>query len=172
MIINTLYTLGYKGVPFQLLKVAAQTVNVLVVDTRYKANSPAPQWRSGYMAKELGGHYLHLPALGNVNYKNGGDVLIADPDAGVLVVVQALRERSVILLCACENVETCHRLVVAKLVQAAETCDIKHLSKVDLETWTTPVQPFDVLPNMDLTQRALVEGVPEKVVKPKQIRLF
>lgn len=172
MIFQTLYTLGYTGIPFALLKQAVQQVNVLVVDTRFKAASRAAQWRYGYMAEQLGEHYLHLPALGNENYK-GGDIKIADPATGVPAVLKQLQQRSVILLCVCAELDTCHRLVVAKLVQQAGDCSVKHLTKADLEAWVAPVQPFDVLPDNDQKQYGL-PGVemPDKIIKLKQKSLF
>ena len=52
--------------------------------------------------------YYHIPALGNVNYR-GGPIVIADYAAGKHVIEDLRsRARTVVLLCVCADVQTCH----------------------------------------------------------------
>jgi uncharacterized protein (DUF488 family) len=141
---HTLYTLGYTGLKPELIAQAAQAKHALVVDTRYRAQSRQPHWNKKALTLLLGQHYVHLPSLGNVNYKNGGEIVIADPDVGVPFVVQRLQKQPVVLLCVCADVDTCHRKVVAELVQAACGCDVQHIGADDLRVWVE--QPPHQLP--------------------------
>ena len=127
---NVLYTLGYTGIePFQLLSLA-QFLRAVVIDTRYSSRSRAPQWNGMELAKLFGKRYEHLPALANLNYKSGGPIEINLPN--IQQVVSILTGQSVILICSCPDVETCHRRIVAGMVKAAFSCSVIHLSKEDL----------------------------------------
>jgi hypothetical protein len=46
--------------------------------------------------------------LGNVNYRTGGPIQLANPEAAVPIVADHLAQRPVILLYGCANVQTCH----------------------------------------------------------------
>jgi uncharacterized protein (DUF488 family) len=129
---NTLYTLGYTGIkPAQLLQKATE-LKAIVLDTRYSPRSRAPQWNGLELQNLLGQQYQHLPALGNINYKSGGPIEINLPKVGTQQVVSILAGQAAILLCACPDVETCHRRIVAEMVQAACGCEVIHLGKEDL----------------------------------------
>lgn len=128
---NILYTLGYTGIePSQLLSLAQQQ-RAIVLDVRYSPRSRVPQWNGMELARLFGQRYEHLPALGNVNYKSGGPIEINMPTVGVQQVVSILTGQSVILLCVCPDVETCHRKIVAEMVKAAYVCEVIHLDKGD-----------------------------------------
>ena len=130
---HKLYTLGYTGIkPAQLLAKAIE-LDAIVLDTRYSPRSRVLQWNGMELARVLGQHYQHAPALGNINYKSGGAIEINMPRVGTQQVVSMLVTRSVILLCACPDVSTCHRRVVAEMVQAACQCEVIHLSRDDLK---------------------------------------
>jgi uncharacterized protein (DUF488 family) len=133
---QTLYTLGYTGIkPAQLLA-KVEMLGAIVLDVRYSPRSRAHQWNGIEMARLLGQHYQHVPALGNINYKSGGPVEINMPQVGVPQVMAILAARSAILLCACPDHETCHRSIVAGLVQAMCHCEVIHLGKEDLRSGT------------------------------------
>ncbi len=134
---QTLYTIGYSGISVEVLAAATQKQRWLVVDTRLMPASRQPQWNKKALTLRLIEGYLHLPALGNVNYKNGGAIAIADAASGVPVVVRRLEVQPVLLLCVCASVWTCHRRVVAELVQAACGCDLVHLAPGQLEALAT-----------------------------------
>lgn len=78
-----------------------------------------------------------VEGLGNANYKGLGhsEIVIHQPEEGVRYVVRRLMEREVVLLCACAQLQTCHRLVVANLVQAASGCEVTHLRESHLSEW-------------------------------------
>ncbi len=55
---------------------------------------------------------------GNVNYK-GGPIRLANPAVGIAGLVRYLREdHDLILLCKCEDYETCHRKLIVDLLVA------------------------------------------------------
>jgi uncharacterized protein (DUF488 family) len=128
---HKLYTLGYTGIkPDQLLTKAIE-LEAIVLDIRYAPRSRVLQWNAMELARRLGQSYQHVPALGNVNYKNGGPIEINRPRIGTQQVVSMLVTQAVILLCACPDVSTCHRRVVAEMVQAVCQCEVTHLNKND-----------------------------------------
>jgi uncharacterized protein (DUF488 family) len=120
--IGTLYTIGYAH-PDAAIQVG-QLMNqehMLLVDIRY---SPYSRWRPawGHEALEatFGECYLWKQRLGNVNYQHpelGIKLAEGHEDAAREVAKLLARGISVILLCTCKNARTCHRSLVAKLVQ-------------------------------------------------------
>jgi activating signal cointegrator 1 len=110
-----IYTTGYASTTLESLAQYAEQLDALVVDIRMSAYSRNPQWQRNAMMKRLGRRYVHLPALGNVNYKNGRSIVIADPRKG-LAYLQSLN-RPAILLCGCIHPDTCHRTAVAELLR-------------------------------------------------------
>jgi uncharacterized protein (DUF488 family) len=126
----TIYTAGYAapGWTPEGLRAEAVRLGALVVDVRLFPRSQRAGWAGAALEPVLGEHYVHVPELGNRNYRSrGGPIQIADPQGGVARVAPLLVERSVILLCRCPQVETCHRRIVAALVQAAMEAPIVHL---------------------------------------------
>jgi hypothetical protein len=94
----------------------------MLVDIRYSPWSRwQPQWRKAVMRERYGYRYLHLKALGNVNYnKPGRPIQLLDPEKSVQAAAQFLQSGwSMMLLCACKNYETCHRKVVYDLISQA-----------------------------------------------------
>jgi uncharacterized protein (DUF488 family) len=126
---NTVYTLGYaqRDSREKLRRLVAGRVEV--VDIRYAPHSSRPEWSREYLAAWLGSRYQHLRALGNVNYRSAHlPIQLLDEQVGVLDVMIWLQEGyDVCLLCACADVATCHRRVVADLVQAVCSCTVVHL---------------------------------------------
>lgn len=111
-----IYTTGYTGKkPGDLLALARDN-NAVIVDIRKSASSRVPCWRGPELASLLGERYVHAPQLGNNNYKAGGDIQIADIEGGVRAVL-AIEKPAVILLCACERADICHRSVVAEALR-------------------------------------------------------
>ena len=129
---HTLYTLGYTGLKQAQLLEIVQTLGAMVVDTRFSPRSRAVQWTGSGLRKLLGESYLHLPSLGNVNYKGDGPIKINKPAEGIPQVVSLLAQQPVILLCVCGDVHTCHRKVVAELVQQACGCVVAHLKNGEI----------------------------------------
>jgi uncharacterized protein (DUF488 family) len=141
---NTLYTLGYTGIrPAQLLA-KADALGALVLDIRYSPRSRVGQWTGTELNRLLGLRYRHLPELGNVNYKEGGPIEINMPTVGVQQVVSILNTQPAILLCACPDVDTCHRKIVAEMMQAKCGCEVIHLTAKDLTLETQKPQQLDL----------------------------
>jgi len=110
------FGIGYSGrEPVEIHRLALQ-LNAVVVDIRLSPRSRKPEWNKGRLTTMLGNRYLHLPELGNVNYK-GGDILLKDPDVGIAVLLRELQSRSIILMCVCGEFSKCHRRVVADLLK-------------------------------------------------------
>ena len=114
-----LYTLGYSGWTPDAIQEAAQTHNAVVCDIRYAPVSRRPPWRKPQLTQRLGARYQHVQALGNRNYKSGGPIALADYNTGKQAIVDILATgQAVILMCACKDLATCHRLIAAEQLAA------------------------------------------------------
>jgi uncharacterized protein (DUF488 family) len=112
-----LYTVGYATWTLDALTRQIEELNALLLDIRYSPFSRQPQWRKRNLVAHFGERYVHVQALGNVNYK-GGQMLISDYDAGKRLVQSFLAASNAILMCACARVAQCHRLYVATRLEA------------------------------------------------------
>jgi uncharacterized protein (DUF488 family) len=166
---HTLYTLGYTGAKPVQLQAVVQQLGAVMVDTRYSLASRAVQWTGKGLRELLGESYQHIRALGNVNYKNGGPILINKPEEGVPQVVALLEHQPVILLCVCKDHHTCHRAVVADLVVQACGCAVQHLKSVEIST----SQPKgELFPQADyrVNPSPTPSDAAQKVEKTKEIK--
>lgn len=116
------YLFGYAGYTSAQLEKAANALGAVVVDIRFSSRSRNPQW-SGLTLWRLFGdeRYLHVPQLGNVNYKNGGEIKIFNLDLGVRRMCRFMEERgaaAAILVCGCKDAAGCHRTVVGDALRA------------------------------------------------------
>ncbi|MBE2271227.1 MAG: DUF488 domain-containing protein [Anaerolinea sp.] len=128
----TIYTLGYSKVKIEDLETVIRRDELIVIDTRFNPYSPNPAWRKGALAKRLGDHYRHVHAFGNRLYKQGGIELV-DVAAGIEQVLPLLEKGvSIVLLCACADITTCHRRVVAEALAEASGCPVVHWTPDDL----------------------------------------
>lgn len=127
--VNPLYTIGYSGLDRNALAAFVQAEGALVIDTRLVPQSRLPQWRKAALERALGERYRHVVELGNVNYKTDGPVELKDQTNGLRIVLQALAEQPVVLLCGCRDVVTCHRKTVAELTGWPR---VEHLRPDDL----------------------------------------
>ncbi|TMC15488.1 MAG: DUF488 domain-containing protein [Chloroflexi bacterium] len=117
-----LFTLGYmaSGADEKLMQLIADPAFMLV-DIRTSAFSRfRPAYRRDALVRRCGNQYLHVPQLGNVNYRDRDlPVVLADPSVGLPYVLCLLDSGySVCLLCGCAHVQTCHRQVVSDLLLA------------------------------------------------------
>ena len=125
-----IYTLGYTGWKPADIKQEVEQLHAVLLDIRFSPTSRHPQWSKKQLSALLGERYMHSQALGNRNYK-GGPTELVDYEAGKALVVSLLEHgTSVILMCACPNVATCHRLEVATRLEA------------DLGSWAEAVHLF------------------------------
>ena len=126
---KTVYTFGYGGKTPQELANTAASLGAVVVDIRFSPRSRRPEWNGGQLRDFLAGQgvrYAHAKPLGNENYK-GGPIKLYQPDLGVKVVQALLDTQPVLLLCACREVATCHRLTAAELLQERLGVNVVHL---------------------------------------------
>jgi Protein of unknown function, DUF488 len=121
---GTLYTLGYAADDATTqLQAWMRKDTTYLIDIRKSPHSYwLPQWEQAALAATYGPRYRWEPRFGNLNYRN--------PEAGIALAVgheEAARSAalwlahgySLVLLCACKNPRSCHRSLVAKLVQDA-----------------------------------------------------
>lgn len=111
-----IYTAGYAGHTPQELKQVAELLGAVVFDIRLSPRSRVHGWNfDELLALFKDGDYLPVQTLGNLNYL-GGPIRICDAANGLHQVNMQSLTRPVILLCGCQNYESCHRSHVAQLL--------------------------------------------------------
>lgn len=104
-----IYTTGYTGRRVEDLPALLDARSAVLADIRFAAASRHLEWRKTYLALLLKDRYRHVPQLGNRLYKTGG-IQIHNLTLGVKTVESW--SENVVLLCACPDLENCHRRVV------------------------------------------------------------
>lgn len=123
-------TVGYTGGNVDLLVEKVREVNGLLVDVRFSAKSRAAMWSkaglyAAFRQATEGGvvPYVHLRAWGNENYQTpGAPVVLVGFSLGLQILEAELATRVEavpVLMCACAEVERCHRKVVAERLAEA-----------------------------------------------------
>jgi hypothetical protein len=85
-------------------------------------------YRQKTLQDALGARYVHVPALGNANYKGGGPIAIVDLPGGTEAVRALLAHYpAVVLMCVCSDLEWCHRLPVATALGEVLGCAVEHV---------------------------------------------
>lgn len=135
-----IYTLGYTGVKVDKLHVWAQAHHATIVDVRISPRSRNPVWNKGRLSEALGATYVHLPELGNVNYK-GGPIQLKAPQVGTQKAQMLLQKGAILLMCVCKDWETCHRNTAAALLSEASGQEIHHLTVEEINSYGDPEQP-------------------------------
>jgi uncharacterized protein (DUF488 family) len=107
---SSFYTTGYTGKSVEQLPALLNFYDAVLADIRFAPTSRHLQWTKNYLTLMLKNRYRHVPALGNRNYKTHGMIQIHNLEIGVRLIESW--ETNVILLCACESLENCHRRVV------------------------------------------------------------
>ncbi len=117
--LGLLYTFGYTDVCPDAVIEQLVALDILIVDIRYSPGSRVAKWRQAQLQERLGDHYIHVQALGNVNYNRpGAPIHLFQPENGVNLVGERLqRGQHLALMCMCREVEECHRLEAARKVQ-------------------------------------------------------
>ena len=126
---HTIYTAGYGAgwSPTMLADVLDRHAAILL-DIRLKPWSKTLTWQKSALQARLGtSRYLHVSALGNLNYNTGGPIVLQSPAAGIRIVGDQLELHNVVLLCGCRDLTTCHRNVAAELLHEALGAPIVHL---------------------------------------------
>lgn len=131
----TVYTIGYRaGWNAGTIAYWIEHMHGILVDIRLVPVSRHPEWRADALRTRLGNRYHHLPALGNQNYQHRDrPIVLAAPERGIDQLRNLLRQTTdMVLLCACAEVATCHRAVVASLIpQMDPTVPVVHLAPND-----------------------------------------
>ena len=95
--------------------------NAALVDIRLQPRSHwQPAFNKSALEARYPAQYVHVEALGNVNYKDrarGIDLLDAKRGISQLVYLIA-QGYPVMLMCACKDYERCHRKVVYELIMS------------------------------------------------------
>jgi Active DUF488-N3 subclade len=123
------YTIGYSQPGARLV------IDTLVwhegwslIDIRRAPLSTWTDWTERSLVQRYGPAYVHVPELGNLNYRNHHlPIVLADAPTGIRQVMQALEEgQRCLLLCGCKDYRTCHRHVIAGRLQQ-EGVTVTHL---------------------------------------------
>lgn len=133
----TLYTAGYTGSTPEKLLAAAERLKALIVDVRLMPYSKwAPHWNKKALIETWGDRYVHVEALGNLNYKGDmgeGVIVLKDAETGTTHLARLLADQPAIILCACKDHHKCHRSTVAQEMGERYNVQVVHLSGSDLE---------------------------------------
>ncbi len=119
-----LYTLGYSapGAATQLERYM-HNPHILLVDVRLRpASRWAKEWNKTALISRYGERYRWEPRLGNLHFKSRTLPILLAPDHPNAIAELAslvLSGTSLVLLCACSDGRTCHRTLVARLIQDA-----------------------------------------------------
>jgi uncharacterized protein (DUF488 family) len=127
--LQNFYTTGYTGKAVEQLPSLLDFYDAVLADIRFAPVSRHLQWTKNYLALMLKERYRHVAALGNRNYKTPGAIQIHNLEIGIRLIRSW--EKNVILLCACENLENCHRRIVKNELE-------KHGQEVaEITSWDT-----------------------------------
>lgn len=116
---NPAYHFGYAGWAFAELYEWLQARNALLADIRLVPLSRDQTWRKYALQRALASRYEWIPALGNINYKSGGPIALKDAEVGLSRLHQLLTAYPVVVMCACRDAKSCHRIVVVDHLQKA-----------------------------------------------------
>src|SRR5215213_526954 len=109
--LKNFYTTGYTGKAVEQLPALLDFNDAVLADIRFAPVSRHLQWTKNYLSLMLKDRYRHVAALGNRNYKtHGGAIQIHNLEIGIRLIQSW--ETNVILMCACAELENCHRRVV------------------------------------------------------------
>jgi hypothetical protein len=159
--LNTLYTFGYAKATVEDLQKLVQEKDWWLVDIRMSPRSRQARWNMGSLKSQIGDNYIHAPAFGNKNYKSGGVIELADPELGLQIVSKLLATKPVILMCACGDVNHCHRLTAAEYVVARRDVKLIHLDPALVKTLVLPAaQPDEAAEVPVLTDAEVQLGMP------------
>ena len=124
-----IYTLGYSGWSVEAIKTFLESVNGVAVDVRMVPRSRVAAFNGTAFSRLLGERYYWLSDFGNVNYKSGGPITIANFDKGVeRLLPLKTAGKAVVLLCGCPEVNVCHRKVLAERLAQRWDAEVEHVA--------------------------------------------
>lgn len=103
------YTTGYTDKNVADLPDLLDKLDAVLVDIRFSPNSRQIVWTKNYLSLLLKKRYQHIPQLGNRAYKEG-KIQIQNLELGIRLITAL--DYNTVLLCACKNLNECHRFVV------------------------------------------------------------
>lgn len=121
------YTWGYTGSTPDDLHRFIEATGAWLCDIRYSPRSRVPHWNQRSLVSLAAHGYVWLSALGNKNYNNGGPIQLASPGAALPFIEHTLEYQPVILMCACKDVDVCHRKVAAEYLVREIGVEVEHL---------------------------------------------
>lgn len=123
-----IYTTGYGGKKIADLKPMLDALDAVLVDVRFVPHSEILHWRKTYLKVLLDWKYLHIPNLGNRTFKTE-KVTIQNLQLGIETILKL--DKNAVLMCGCEKIENCHRLVIAGelMKQGIETEELSDWKK-------------------------------------------
>jgi hypothetical protein len=115
------YPCGYARYGALILHLMETNHHLHLIDTRFSPRSRFAMWQEAHLRSRYGARYHRAGRyLGNIHYKDGGPIALADPERGIAGLVQYVREgTSFILLCGCADYSQCHLHVIVSLLQIA-----------------------------------------------------
>jgi hypothetical protein len=115
------YPCGYLRYGARIVHLMETYRHLHLIDTRYAPRSRYALWQEDHLRTRYGARYHWAGSfLGNIHYKDGGPIELADPERGIAGLVQYVREgTSFILLCGCADYTQCHLHVIVELLQQA-----------------------------------------------------
>jgi len=124
-----IYTIGYakKHAMQRIITYLNLQEKTYLLDIRYH---PYSKWNKQFtkenLQKQFGSKYIHIKSLGNTHFnKKGTEIKLSNPDRAIKKIKLLMNKGySFILLCACEDYNTCHRKVVYDLLMKEEK-DVK-----------------------------------------------
>ena len=120
------YTTGYAGKDINDLKPMLDALDAVLVDVRFSPTSEIMHWRQIYLKALLREKYHHVPQLGSRSFREG-KAQIQNLDLGIKIIISF--NSNAVLMCGCEGVKECHRLVIA------EELGRKGFEAEEIENW-------------------------------------
>lgn len=125
-----IYTTGYGRKNIADLKPMLDALDAVLADIRFAPHSEILHWRKVYLKVLLDWKYLHVSNLGNRTFKED-KITIQNLKLGVETILNL--NKNVVLMCGCEKLENCHRLVIAgelmqKGIETEEISDWKSVA--------------------------------------------
>ena len=132
---NTLYTVGYGGIPEpeEMTALLSEHGVEVLVDIRVRPFGRKVLFNKKKLedtygpVKSAGLDYLHIVELGNEG-KGTGVIRLKDAAKGLALLSDEVKSRVVAIMCVCREPEECHRSVVArKMSEQMPGLRIEHL---------------------------------------------
>lgn len=142
--LNQIFTVGYQSFKNigEIVELSRQR-QAIIADIRYQPWSKNEQWQEReiqltFFKAGLYQSYYWVRPLGNVNYRDGGPVKFSDLEKGIEQIRKFAEQKPVILMCACWDLMTCHRLVAAELLEKELGVTVEHILAVPKEVLPKP----------------------------------